>query len=152
MAINFTYNDGGRKEAGYKGETGDCVVRAISIAAQKPYREVYDDLGLAAKEYSASHRGRVARSIRHKGSSPRGGVFKEVYSGYLEKLGWQWTPCMAIGSGCKVHLKKEELPAGKLIVSVSRHLVAVIDGVIHDLSDCSRGGTRCVYGYWRLPA
>jgi hypothetical protein len=25
----------------------------------------------------------------------------------------------------------------------------VIDGVIHDTHDCSRGGTRCVYGYWR---
>jgi hypothetical protein len=34
---------------------------------------------------------------------------------------------------------------------VSRHAVAVIDGVIHDTYDCSRGGKRCVYGYWRLP-
>jgi hypothetical protein len=24
----------------------------------------------------------------------------------------------------------------------------VIDGVIHDTFDPSRGGTRCVYGYW----
>jgi hypothetical protein len=56
---------------------------------------------------------------------------------------------MSIGSGCKVHLCTEELPKGRLIVSVSRHLIAVIDGVFHDTHDCSRGGTRCVYGYWR---
>jgi hypothetical protein len=24
----------------------------------------------------------------------------------------------------------------------------VIDGVLHDTHDCTRGGTRCVYGYW----
>jgi hypothetical protein len=56
---------------------------------------------------------------------------------------------MKIGSGCRVHLRERELPSGRLIVSVSRHMVAVIDGVIHDTHDPSRGGTRCVYGYWR---
>ena len=37
-------NDGGRAKAGYKGITGECVVRAISIAIEKPYQEVYDNL------------------------------------------------------------------------------------------------------------
>jgi hypothetical protein len=56
---------------------------------------------------------------------------------------------MQIGSGCTVHLKANELPAGRLVVSVSKHLTAVVDGVIHDTHDCSRGETRCVYGYWQ---
>jgi hypothetical protein len=30
------------------------------------------------------------------------------------------------------------------------HIVEQIDGVIHDTHDCSRGGTRCVYGFHRL--
>lgn len=42
-----------------------------------------------------------------------------------------------------------ELPSGRLIVAVSRHLCAVIDGVIHDTFDPSRDGTRCVYGYFQ---
>ena len=25
----------------------------------------------------------------------------------------------------------------------------MIDGVIHDTYDPTRGGTRCVYGYWK---
>ena len=58
---------------------------------------------------------------------------------------------MQIGSGCTVHLRDGELPMGRLLVSVSKHLVAVIDGVIHDLSDPSRNGTRCVYGFWQAP-
>jgi hypothetical protein len=43
-----------------------------------------------------------------------------------------------------------ELPQGALLVKVSKHLTAVIDGVIHDTHDCSRGGTRCVYGYFSM--
>jgi hypothetical protein len=66
-------------------------------------------------------------------------------------LGWVWTPTMQIGSGCTVHLRADELPPGRLVVSVSKHLTAVIDGVIHDTHDCSRRGTRCVYGYWQPP-
>jgi hypothetical protein len=42
--MKFEENDGGRKEAGYKGKTGDCVCRAICIATGKPYQEVYDRL------------------------------------------------------------------------------------------------------------
>ena len=37
---------------------------------------------------------------------------------------------MSIGSGCKIHLRSSELPRGPLIVKVSRHLTAVIDGVL----------------------
>ena len=55
---------------------------------------------------------------------------------------------MFVGQGCKVHLKKEELPMGTLIVSCSKHLTVVINGVLNDVFDCSRNGTRCVYGYW----
>jgi hypothetical protein len=57
---------------------------------------------------------------------------------------------MQIGQGCKVHLRADELPPGRLVCNVRHHLVAVIDGVIHDTHDYLRGGTRCVYGYWQL--
>ena len=47
-----------------------------------------------------------------------------------------------------MHLAKDELPNGRLIVRVSKHITAVINGVIHDTHDFSRDGTRCVYGYF----
>jgi hypothetical protein len=47
-----------------------------------------------------------------------------------------------------VHLAKDELPNGRLIVRVSKHITAVINGVIDDTHDCSRAGIRCVYGYF----
>lgn len=73
----FVYDDGGRADAGYRGDTRDCVTRAIAIATGRPYRD------------------------------------------------------------------------GRIIVRLSRHISAVIDGVIHDTYDPSRDGTRCVYGYWK---
>ena len=38
--MKHIYNDGGRKKAGYKGNAGDCVCRAIAIAANLNYAEV----------------------------------------------------------------------------------------------------------------
>ena len=144
----FEYNDGGRSGAGFKGQARDCVVRAIAIAFQKPYMGVYEELRRRNAKYAARSRSRTAKTIQKRGSTPREGNFKAVYKAYIEELGGVWVSTMAIGAGCKVHLRADELPRGTLIVKVSRHLVAVIDGVINDTHDCSRGGTRCVYGYW----
>ena len=150
----WQYDDGGRAVAGYQGRTGDCVTRSIAIATGKPYQEVYDALNqLAQRERPRGKR---------KRSSSRTGVFKPTIRKYLESLGWVWHPTMQIGSGCKVHLCEEELPPGRLIVQVSKHLTAVIDRVVHDTYDCQRGGLmseageerimrRCVYGYFTEP-
>lgn len=139
--IPYQHNDGGRLAAGFKGETGDCVTRAIAIATGKPYREVYNELNdLARRERT----GKRKRTI----SNARLGVHKATIRRYMESIGWMWVPTMTIGSGCKVHLRAGELPAGRLVVNLSKHSAAVIDGVLHDTYDCSRDGTRCVYGYF----
>lgn len=141
--MTWIYDDGGRAAAGYKGSTGDCVTRAIAIATGVPYQTVYDALNENIKEDPMRYRGKVRKS------SSRTGVFRKHSQRFLEELGWIWTPTMQIGSGCRVHLRADELPAGRVICKVSKHLVAVIDGVIHDTHDCSREGTRCVYGYYQ---
>ena len=137
--MNLVVDDGGRAAAGYRGSAGDCVVRAIAIATGTPYQEVYDALFALNK----TQRGKL------RGASPRdGGTKTATIRKYLSSLGWEFVPTMDFGSGCTVHLKSEELPQGTLIVRLSKHLAAVKDGVLHDTYDCSRGGTRCVYGYY----
>ncbi len=145
---DFRYNDGGRREAGFKGSTSDCVVRAIAIAAEQDYKGLYDDLFDMQRAF-AQGRSRRARRCKGRGASPRIGVWKEVYHAYLESIGWAWQATCQFGSSERTHLLKNELPAGRLICRVSRHLVAVIDGVIHDTYDCSRDGSRMVYGYFK---
>ena len=143
--MKFQYDDGGRAAAGWKGSCGDCVVRSIAIAARRPYDEVYAALSEGMRTQ------RLTKNRRRKSSARSGvSVDRKWFRYYMEALGFRWVPTMQIGSGCTVHLRDGELPSGRLVASVSRHLVAVIDGVIHDTYDPSRSGSRCVYGYWKL--
>jgi hypothetical protein len=144
--MKWVYDDGGRAESGFRGQAGDCVTRAISIATGKPYREVYDEINMLAKTHE--RKGKRKRDI----SSARNGVYTQTLRRYLKSLGWVWVPTMQIGSGCTVHLRESELPMGKLIVKVSGHTCAVIDRVIYDTHNPDRDGQRCVYGYFYQPA
>jgi hypothetical protein len=142
--MQYLYSDGGRAAAGFKGSAGDCVTRAIAIATGRPYLEVYDAINEIAK-------GERPRAGQRRSSARDAGVKKYTRRKYLKGLGWRWIPTMTIGSGCRVHLRADELPSGRLIVEVSRHVCAVIDGILHDTYDPAREGSRCVYGYWISP-
>jgi hypothetical protein len=144
----FQLNDGGREKAGFKGGAGDCVVRSIAIAAKLPYMQVYEDLRSANQNYAELKNDRLARRLNNKGSSPRNGNHRNVFHDYILRLGFEWVPTMQVGAGCRVHLRPSELPTGTLIVKVSKHLTAIVDGVIQDTHNPSRGGSRCVYGYY----
>lgn len=151
--MDWVFDDGGRAEAGYKGMTGDCVCRAIAIAVERPYQEVYDLINEFAK---SERKGKYKKGK----SNARTGVYKNTEAKVMAHYGWIWHPTMTIGSGCKVHLTADELPTGRLVVRISKHTVAVVDGVIHDTYDPNdRGGwidkdgnvyktDRCVYGYF----
>ena len=129
--MKWTYNDGGRSRYFRKGGVGDCVIRAIAIAADKDYKDVYN----------------TARQLL--GYTPRNGVHKKDTKRMMQAFGGRWRATMTIGSGCTTHLKEGEVPMnGRLVCNCSGHVVAVINGVINDTYDPSREGTRCVYGYW----
>lgn len=155
ITMKFKFDDGGRLLAGFKGSAGDCVTRAIAIASGQPYDTVYKILSQQTGSQRAGKQGRRTASARN-GINVRRKWFKD----YMASIGFVWVPTMHIGTGCKVHLHDGELPLGRLVVSVSKHYTAVIDGVIHDTFDPQRetyvtetDGTeyvsrRCVYGYW----
>ena len=140
--MEFDYDDGGRSAAGFRGDTGDCGVRALAIAAGVPYKQVYDRIAELGKRERTGKR----KSSR---SHPRTGTYRKTFDRVAQELGFVWNATMGIGTGCRVHLRADELPSGRIIVALSKHYAAVINGVLHDTYDCSRDGTRCVYGYWR---
>lgn len=127
--MEWIYDDGGRSQY-FKANAGDCVTRAVAIATGKDYKEVYNT---------------IRRLI---GYSPRNGVYKKDTKKVMEYFGGKWKACMGKGTGCQVHLTDSELPYGTIICNLSRHVVCVIDGVIHDNHNPSRNDGRCVYGYW----
>jgi hypothetical protein len=143
--MTYQYNDGGRQAAGFKGKAGDCVARAVAIASGRPYAEVYARLAEGTGSQRAGKKGKRAASAR-SGINVTRKWFKDL----MTEWGFVWVPTMTVGSGCKVHLRADELPAGRLVVSVSQHYTTMIDGVIHDTWNPDRGGDRCVYGYWKL--
>ena len=148
--IRFIYDDGGRAKAGFtnKKTAGDCVARAVAIASGRPYIEVYAELAeINARMKLTKHRrrrGRAGQLTASHGIWTRSKLFKD----YMILNGFEWTPTMFVGSGCKVHVRADELPFGRLVLALSKHMAAVVYSVLYDAYDCSRDGTRCVYGYW----
>lgn len=138
--MEWVYTDGGRKAAGFKGEARDCVCRAVAIITGFPYKEVYNTINKLAKEEKLKPGERK--------SSARTGLSRRLTRTVMAYYGFEWVPVMKIGSGCTMHLRREELPKGRIIANCSGHVVACIDGVVYDTFNSTRGGTRCVYGYW----
>jgi hypothetical protein len=130
--MNFVFNDGGidkKKESHY--------ARAISIITNIPPTEIISSIK------------KIRDSIPKRKNQCENEKLVKATELYIESLGFEWVACMQIGSGCKVHLIKEELPAGKILAKISGGYIAVIDGIQNDVFDKSRNGRRAVYGYWK---
>jgi hypothetical protein len=82
------------------------------------------------------------RRKARKGFNVARGCPDEVFRPYLEGFGWFYTPA----KNRRVPLLQYDLPPGRVIVDVTKHLVAVIDGAIYDTGEFAR--TRCVHGYF----
>lgn len=131
--MKWEYDTGGRENYFKKLNVGDCVVRAIAIANDLDYKVSYN----LVKRY-------------YHGNTPRNGVPTKVYGELLKDLGWKYVSFSGRGyKGKGKFLNEKSLPIDETIICrVSNHLTTVIDGVIHDTYDCSKSGTRQVYGYW----
>tara|TARA_R110000772_G_C13310332_1_gene440645 strand:- start:44470 stop:45009 length:540 start_codon:yes stop_codon:yes gene_type:complete len=175
MRTEFKVNDGGR-EVYFKGEGGDCVTRAIVIASGMDYKKVYDILAAGNKSQRRSKHDRNKSKDRTLSALHGINVKRKWFKDQMAAWGFIWVPTMFIGSGCQVHLCKQELPVGRLVVAVSGHYTSMIEGVINDSWNPSRIWTspytgqelktnqfihedgktiheesRCVYGYWEYP-
>jgi hypothetical protein len=149
----FVRDDGGRSESGVpradKG-AGDCVARSIAIATGKPYAEVYEGLKAGHARWKKRLRpGSIWHGYeqRRRKEEVEHGCSEKVYAPYLKSLGWKYTDT----SDRRVYLRPGALPEGRLIVLVSRHSLALIDGVIHDTHDSGGSGRKGkvrVQGYW----
>lgn len=153
-------DDGGRAAAGFKGKAGDCVTRAFTIARFGPqpsgeqYMSVYTRLGTILKVWAFEGRVTAAKRPYREGRrsvTPRNGMPAAVSDAYGEELGWpKWTKPFG---PTVLHLVPGELPSGTLVCGVSRHLCAVIDGVLYDTHDAGVSrhggpGKRAVSSYW----
>jgi len=143
MELQFKFNDGGRSKY-FKGEAGDCVVRAISIATNTDYKVIYDELFQANKDYLAKKNTKIAKQMksrtREKGGSPRSGNYKKIFEQYLFSKGWKYVSLRKFGSSKRTTVD-QLTNLGTILININRHTMCMIDGVINDTWD-SR------FSYW----
>jgi len=123
------YNDGGQTRS-LRG--GYCGVRALAIAADMDWSDAEKHL----REYT--RKGKAASGALSRG------IHKADYDAALKALGFRW--CLAP----KFNGRKARAAdlTGTVIARQARHFVAVIDGVVQDIWNCS---DKMVYGYWHRP-
>lgn len=114
----------------------DCMIRSVSIATNTPYSKVH--------ELMYKHGWRAARRNSK-------GDYKEQILNTLDELGFKayklpfpaqkGLPRM---SGKRMALEYND---GTFIMSMAKHVCALIDGTYHDTWDC---GNKCVYYALRI--
>ena len=123
-----TYDDGGRaawENRHREGPIGDCVPRAIAIALDRDYGEVWHALETAQRQI-----------WRYRERSVDDGTFPEVSDAYLKAAGWQRlevkvsTP-IASATLCQL------LPSERVVVEVHAHFFASVGGQARDVWDAS---------------
>lgn len=111
--------------------TGDCMIRAISLASGISYEDVV--MGIAKVQCETYRSG------------------DQHYPIYLERIGFIKQPMPKKANGKKYTIdefcKKIAEPNKSYVVSCAHHLTCVKDKKIHDIWNC---GYKCVGNYWEV--
>lgn len=111
-------------------EVPDCVIRAISLALNKRWLDVYDDLcELGRQEYNMPSADAVWGKY----------LYQQGFEPFL--LPESCPSCVTIRLFCHMH------PNGVYIVGTGNHAVAVIDGDYYDSWD---SGEEIPSFFWRV--
>jgi len=67
-------------------------------------------MGHGEQRITKRQRKATGRGVR----TAREGIYakRKWFKEYMREIGFEWTPCMKIGSGCQVHLAEGELTDG----------------------------------------
>ena len=153
--IDYIYDDGGRKKAGFKRIASDCLVRSLSIVTGIPYRKVYS---FVARRMGKAGYPQTANADKYSYDMPdlapikgKRGLYRirktvlpsAIQNQCLEALGFKkiWT------SGRKLTLTEAHERYGDCVVSTREHFMGIRDGVLRDTDDfryvsCPDGSKR----------
>lgn len=131
--LKFQLNDGGRSLAGYSGQTGDCVVRALTIALDGSYINMHSHLNQMAWELEKSQRSKSGAAT---------GFYNSTLSHMMKKFKFKWV---------KNRTKSFSIPnKGTYIVAFPTHVCVVKNGTIHDTHNPFNELGNFVLGYWQV--
>ncbi len=133
--IDYRYDDGGREAAGYRGKTGDCVVRAIAICTGEDYRAVYLTMAEHMKRngYAASGNAYATRERNRKAPRRKGQIAaRRVQDRVLEVYGFRK---VRLPSGARPTFTEAHRRYDDCIVGTTKHVAAIVDGALRDTFD-----------------
>ena len=130
----FEWNDGGREDAGFKGYTGDCVIRAIAIATGIDYKYVYDTVKTIAKNW----KGNTKKAERIRAFKVSRGTPVALAEKFLFDNGW-------VKVKGKLRVDDNKFKTGNFVLSVRSHFASMKDGIYMDTWDSrmTLGGIVC---------
>lgn len=129
MNYPFQTHDAGRSQSKRPKQRQDCVIRAIAIAEERPYDQIFDTFSDGGRKNNT-------------------GTPKKLWKLYLHAF--QRIAFPARAGLARVNLARftEENPKGRYVLQMAGHLTACIDGVIHDTEPPRESG--CVYACWKI--
>lgn len=143
-----TASDQGRALSKRKGDLADCVVRSLVATTGLPYDATYDLLRAHGRRWG---RGWDVDQWLRKGHQ---GLNQLLMTRGLAPLHFQWIGFGPIKGRPRVTLAEAPLlfPEGPFLLSLGKHVVAMVDGVLIDDGgrDYRHRGSRCLYGVWRV--
>ena len=142
----FLENDGGRSQSRRPKQSNDCTVRALAIACEKPYDDVYGFLRTLGRECGRRFNMKILIT------PPRGRNGAEIQTFLGAKLVWRSFPAVKGQRRMNPVQFTLTFTRGRFICRTAKHVFAVIDGVVYDTEPES--ADRCIYGAWaveRLP-
>ena len=134
MSIPHTYTLAGRKQ-NKPNERNDCTVRALAISTNTDYNTAHDFL---------KERGRRCR---------KSFLFPKKRSDDCA-LGYEfvWKPFPLLCGKRRMSPKRfaRKFSKGVYICKTTKHVYAVVDGVINDTEKIDWFDGKCVYGCWEV--
>lgn len=131
MLIDYAYDDGGRSEAGYSGDTGDCVVRAIAILTRTPYTDVYGRMAACMKQAGYSASGNAYRQRPRPGLKPS---IRARDLQHLVKSSYGLRP-IKLDRGPRPTYSQAWALHGDCLVGTAKHISAIVAGQLRDTFD-----------------
>jgi len=150
MRLKYCEDDGGRAAADYKGIAKDCVVRAISIATQQPYTQVYQDfmsLMRAAPYYMWHKKTKSDQLILNP--SPRNGISHELMSKYLESRGFTYVALLPAMPLSLESINILNLPSSAVLFEINdNHLTVIRNHTLYDHANIQVLPNQKIAAYW----
>lgn len=147
VAMPFQYDNGGRIDAGFKtAHVGDCLVRAIAIATDTPYRQVYNACAKLMAEHGWPRTGDFDYAIKAaKPGQPGQVTMASVQRILMASLGMvrrtdQYTTYRNYAEAYMEH--------GDGLYLTHSHACAVKDGVVRDIFDSQTVVARDGREWW----